>query len=276
MTDEATKIALPADVTEAAQTVMRPADPVVEQSPSNALMIMIERAAFSPNFDVAKLEKMLDVKERWDAAEAYKAYIAAKAAFKGECPTITKNKQVGFESKRGGADTSYRHATLDHIETTVSPILSKHGLTYAWKTIQGEGGRITVTCTLTHVMGHKEEVALAASPDTTGNKNNIQAVGSTVTYLSRYTLLAILGLSTGEDDDGMAAGQGDDKTCYISVFEKEELVGLIKETKTDTKTFLRTMELGPSLDEIPLTLFAKAKNALLAKKQKQQAQGGQK
>ena len=46
--------------------------------------------------------------------------------------------------------------------------------------------------------------------DTSGGKNNIQAMGSAVSYLERYTLLAITGLSTKEmDDDGRGAGAGD-------------------------------------------------------------------
>jgi hypothetical protein len=59
------------------------ADPVIEAarkpepSESSALMRIIERAAFDPQFDAAKLSALLDVKERWEAAEAKKAFTAA-------------------------------------------------------------------------------------------------------------------------------------------------------------------------------------------------------
>ena len=54
-------------------------------------------------------------------------------------------------------------------------------------------------------MGHSESTTLQSPPDASGGKNSIQAIGSAVTYLSRYTLLAITGLATGENEDD---GQG--------------------------------------------------------------------
>jgi len=46
---------------------------------------------------------------------------------------------------------------------------------------------------------------LSAAADTTGNKNSIQAIGSTLSYLQRYTLCAALGLAAEEDDDGQSS-----------------------------------------------------------------------
>ena len=47
---------------------------------------------------------------------------------------------------------------------------------------------------------------MTADKDTSGNKNSIQSIGSTRTYLQRYTLIGALGLSTAEDDtDGHGA-----------------------------------------------------------------------
>jgi hypothetical protein len=48
---------------------------------------------------------------------------------------------------------------------------------------------------------------MSAGADSTGNKNNIQSIGSTRTYLQRYTLVGALGLSTAdEDNDGKTSG----------------------------------------------------------------------
>ena len=44
---------------------------------ASALMKIIERAAGDQNYDVAKLEQLLAVKERWEATEARKAYVTA-------------------------------------------------------------------------------------------------------------------------------------------------------------------------------------------------------
>lgn len=175
--------------------------------PAQALMQVIERAALDPQFDVAKLEHLLAVKERWDAAEAKKAFVAALAGFKSDPPELFKNRHVEFTTSKG--TTSYDHATLDHISSEIGKALAKHGLSHRWNVEQLDGGMIRVTCILTHERGHSETVAMSASRDESGSKNNIQALGSTVTYLQRYTLLAATGMAAkGQDDDG--AGSGDE------------------------------------------------------------------
>ena len=139
--------------------------------------------------------------QRYEAGEARKAYTAALADFKANPPSVVKGSSASF----GAGKASYDYATLDTVTGAVIPSLSAHGLSHHWSTSQ-EGGRVSVTCTLTHRDGHAESVTLSAPEDTSGSKNPIQAIGSTVTYLQRYTLLAITGLAAeGHDDDGHAA-----------------------------------------------------------------------
>ncbi|HZW05368.1 MAG TPA: ERF family protein [Candidatus Nitrosotalea sp.] len=164
------------------------------------------RVAVSQNANIDQLAKLMDLHERWEKREAKRAYDAAMNAFKAESPRITKNHRVNFEAKdRSKGTTDYRHATLDHVCDAIIGTLSKHGISHRWKVTQ-EAEWITVTCILTHALGHAEETSLRGCPDNTGNKNSIQAVGSTVTYLQRYTLLAATGLATtDQDDDGRGA-----------------------------------------------------------------------
>jgi hypothetical protein len=86
----------------------------------------------------------------------------------------------------------------------VDPIIGKHGLSYRFRTTQTD--KISVTCILSHKAGHSEETRLPAPPTPSGNKNAIQAIGSTLTYLQRYSLVQMLGLAAANDDDGKAAG----------------------------------------------------------------------
>ena len=58
-----------------------------------------------------------------------------------------------------------------------------------------------MTCILAHKDGHSEETTLTAPPDTSGSKNAIQSTGSSVTYLKRYTLEAVTGIVTSDDDN---------------------------------------------------------------------------
>ena len=149
------------------------------------------------------LGRMMDLYERHERLQAERQYVAAMAAFKADPPKIKKTKHVSYASK--GGKTDYHHAPLDDVTRSISVAMSPHGLSFRWRTQQLDG-LISVTCVLQHVGGHSEEVTLQASPDQSGGKNSIQAVGSTVTYLQRYTLLAATGLAAeDQDDDGNAA-----------------------------------------------------------------------
>lgn len=152
------------------------------------------------NVDIDKLAKLLEVQIAWEKNEAKKAYVEAMAAFKANPPKIHKNRHVKFNTSKGV--TEYYHASLDNVTTTISEALSRHGLTASWVTGQTDN-QVTVTCRITHVLGHSEETVLTSRPDDSGGKNPIQAIGSAVSYLQRYTLLALTGLATeGQDDDG--------------------------------------------------------------------------
>ena len=147
------------------------------------------------------LSKLMDLQERWQANVARQAYVAAMSEFKKACPpAIVKHSKVDFTTGKGR--TNYNYANLGDVTTQVTPLLAKHGLHAAWETAMPTSGPISVTCHITHAAGHRESVTLSGPADQSGNKNAMQAIGSAVTYLQRYTLLAALGLATMEDDDG--------------------------------------------------------------------------
>jgi hypothetical protein len=196
-------------------TAQQPPSPLVRKPPtrqngeivpvSDALALTpaeLLRIAVSQNADVEKLSRLMDLQERWERNEARKSFVAAMNAFKAESPRIVKNRHVHFDTAKGPND--YNHATLDHVCDAVIGALSKHGISHRWKVEQCDL-TIKVTCVLTHAAGHAEETSLQGAPDQTGSKNSIQAVGSTVTYLQRYTLLAATGLAAANSDpDGRA------------------------------------------------------------------------
>lgn len=153
--------------------------------------------------DISKLEKLMDLEERWRKAEALRAFNEAMAKFKAIPLSIRKNKHVHFDFKDGGGKVDYWHATLASICEQACPLLASCGLRHSWSVSEGQGGLITVSCILTHELGHSESVTLSGMPDASGKKNAIQQKGSTVSYLERYTFLAVTGLATiDQDDDG--------------------------------------------------------------------------
>ena len=133
-----------------------------------------------------------------------------------------------------------------------------------WTTEQNEDtGIIRVTCTIKHRAGHSESTSLKSKADPSGGKNAIQAIASAITYLERYTFLAITGLATRdiEDDDG--AGSEPEET--ITIDQETVLSDLIKETKSDEAKFLEYMKCA-TLGEMPAGLYTRAKRALESKK----------
>lgn len=164
---------------------------------------LIEIALNKNDIDINTLERLLDLQERWEQNQARKAFNTAFAEFQKEKPKLVKSGKASFETRTGGI-TEYKYQELTTIQDAVDPILSKNGLSYSFKREDTEK-EIKITCILRHTAGYSEENSLVAPADQSGSKNAIQAIGSTVTYLKRYTLENALGLSSHKDDDGHAA-----------------------------------------------------------------------
>ena len=220
------------------------------------------RLAVSGGADLDKLEKLLTLQERWEAGEARKAYNKAMSEFKANPPKIDKDKKVGYMSKMGGK-VGYSHASLYNVVDKITAELSKHGFSASWKTQQN--GKIIVTCRITHSLGHSEETSLSADADTSGAKNAIQAIGSTISYLERYTLLAATGLATyDQDNDGIVEEPKVDEN-KIKI-----LKDLLASLQVDEAKFLEYMEVE-KVEDIPASQYSKAKIALEAKKKGKEA-----
>ena len=212
-------------------------------------MDMLDRAVTS-GASVETLEKLMGLQERYEKNQARKAFDEAVALAKTEIKPVVRNT-TGHNSKK--------YADFAAIARSVDPIISKHGLSYRFRSMQDE--RINVTCVLSHKLGHSEETTLSGPADKTGNKNDIQAIGSTLTYLQRYSLMQALGLSATNDDDGEAAGAGE----KISQEQVAQLVALADEVGADKIKFCKYLKVE-SLADIPLTKFKNAVAALEGKR----------
>lgn len=202
----------------------------VPATPMELLASAIERG-MAPEM----IEKLMGLQERYEANQARKEYDHAMAAAKAEIPPIIKNRKVGFDSKDKQSRVDYKHEDLAEIARTVDPILAKHGLAYRWRVSSEINKPISVTCVVSHRLGHSEENGLTAGADSGAGKNSIQAIGSTVTYLQRYTLKASLGLSVANDDDGKAS----ETIEYITDEQTANLKKLIEDTGGDIALFCK-------------------------------------
>ncbi len=185
-------------------------------------MDMLARAVQS-GADLDMIEKLMNLQERWEASNARKAFEESLAKAKGEIPVIIRNAS-GHNSKK--------YADFAAIAKVIDPILARHGLSYRFRTTQTD--KISVTCVL-FGHGHSEETTLSGPADASGSKNAIQAIGSTLTYLQRYSLVQALGLAAAEDDDGSAAAPGG----VISLEQVEQLLALADEVEADKEAFCR-------------------------------------
>lgn len=247
-------------MTNAIQPMKKQAE-VIQHVGAMTPMDMINHAV-AQGAGIETLEKLLNLQERWEASQARKAFDEAMASAKAEIPTITKNRHVGFDSKKAGASrTDYRHEDLAEIARTIDPILGRYGLSYRFRTKNEPNMLITVTCIVSHRDGHCEENTLQAGRDESGNKNSIQAIGSTITYLQRYTLKAALGLAASNDDDGKRADEADNSLISeeqaIKLRDKIEAVGL------DNMKFCAKWQID-SVADFPASKLDEAMNSLEA------------
>jgi len=180
-----------------------------ELSPMSMISTLIEKGA-----DAGQLQQMMDLQERHEANQAKKAFTYAMNQFKANPPKIYRDKEVQYTG------TYYKHASLSNITEKICEALANHGIRHKWDLNQN-GSDITVTCVLTHELGHSESTPMTSAPDDSGKKNEIQAKASAITYMQRYTLLAATGLAVedGSDDDGGVTEQIQQDQRQIALYQ---------------------------------------------------------
>jgi len=95
-----------------------------------------------------------------------------------------------------------RYADLSSVVMASRPHLTKNGLSVIQQIIPTSDGQNILHTRLCHASGQWVESRMRVVPP----KNDIQTLGSYLTYLRRYTYAAIVGCVTGdEDDDGEVA-----------------------------------------------------------------------
>lgn len=202
-------------------------------TPADLLRIAVESGA-----DLDRLERLMSLQERWEAKQAKQAYDAAFSAFKAEAVTILKGRKVTDGPLKGKS-----YAELHDVVNAVTPALSRNGLSSSWKLTKDDKDWMEVTCYLRHVNGHEESVSMGGPPDAGGAKNAIQARASTKTYLERYTLKAITGLSEQQDDDDGKGGKGFDSQPVVDKWLKA-----IRSAKSEAEVRNKWADATPELN----------------------------
>lgn len=164
----------------------------------NNFLALIEKVALDPNVNVEKMGKILDMQERIINKQAELDFNQAMALAMVKIPSIEKESQ----------GQTNKFAAFESINKIVKPIISKHGLFITFRTEFQSDDFLLVTSKITHKSGYSEETSMRFPFDNSGNKNDIQAVGSSISYGKRYTMSALLGIAThDEDDDGFSTSK---------------------------------------------------------------------
>lgn len=230
-------------------------------SESNALIHMIERVARDPSVSLDRMERLIQMKEQMTARAARAAYDAAFAPMQESLPIIDER------GEHGGTKSTY--AKWDDINEAIKPVLAAHGFSIRFRSRQ-DGAKVFVTGVLSHRDGHSEETTIELPADNSGQKNAVQAIGSSMSYGQRYTAKLLLSLSSrkSEDDDGRSAGKG----TTITDEQATTIRDLIAATKSNIEGFLKIAGVE-SIPDIPAAQYEPLRRMLEQKKaQKPKAQ----
>lgn len=123
----------------------------------------------------------------------YQKFLAAQA----EMPKLVKDSENPYFSSK--------YVSLDEVLNKVLPILNKNGLCL-YQTVTACDGQPGLCTVITDGTDRIEDVMYLMM-----KSSDPQGQGSAITYARRYSLMSILGLSTGEDDDGNSANEAENR-----------------------------------------------------------------
>lgn len=201
---------------------------------------------------VERLAQLWELQEKIDAKQAKQEYTEAMAALKRNPPKIIKDRiNAQFKSK---------YASIDSIINGSMEALGQNDFSVNFMPEQDkETLLLTVTCILTHKGGHSEKATMCAPPDSSGSKNALQQIKSTLTYLRGATFEAVTGFAGSDanmDDDGNEWGKKPVET--ITEDQVKEIEKLLAETGTDEAAWLKLGKIEKIAD-LPKARFAGAK-----------------
>lgn len=213
--------------------------------PSENLLAQVIAAAKDPTVDATKMETLARLVNTQQDREREIEFNQDLNAAMMDMPVISKTGLIEIRDKnnRNLVIQSTRFAKFEDIDRVVRPILQRNRLAIRFD-VGEAGGQVSVRPILSHANGHTERGEAMRGPlDTSGSKNNVQGAGSTVSYLKRYTMCAMLNIVTeGVDDDGNL-GRG---VAINMPFEREQLVLQEAETAFGTGRYLdHFASLGP-------------------------------
>lgn len=228
-------------------------------SGGGGLLVMIERLASNPQLNIEVFDRLLAARRQEEDRAGERAFNLAMSQAKGALQPVLKTRDVDFQSNKPGATrTKYKYENFADVARIVDPVFAMHGLAYRFA-VEQQADMARVTCIVSHSDGYSERVRLESriDPGSTG-MSMVQALGSVLTYLQRYSLRAAIGLAAAVDDDGRAAGGTSPK---ITVDQANDLQRLIDESGRNQATLLKLVGVDNVVD-MNVDQFKRAREVL--------------
>jgi ERF superfamily len=188
------------------------------------------------------------------------------ALMQGELKIIDRKGRIEIRAKdakgdrAGPVQQSTKYALYEDVVEKVLPIMSAHGFSISH--VYDTEDKVRVTSILSGY-GHERTTKLTLMHDSTGSKNSVQAVVSSISYAKRVNLCALLSIATrGEDDDGAGAGKpithdGD----FISEDQRAAIVQFATDIGCEAQRLYKHLRIE-SIDTLPANRFEEAMQAL--------------
>jgi len=176
-------------------------------SETASYIALLERAALDPAFDLTRLERLIELKDKALADAARREFNAAMTAAQRELPQVVRNAE--------NTQTKSTYATLDAIGEAIDPIITGHGFSQSFSSGRdAPAGHYRVICRTAHVGGHEQIDELDIPIDIAGiagnkNKTATHALKSTISYGRVILTMMVFNVKSRKalpDDDGNAAG----------------------------------------------------------------------
>jgi hypothetical protein len=162
-------------------------------TPAQMLAMAVAQGA-----DPERLQKLLDLQERWEATQAKRSYTEAMNDAQGDMGRVSADAT--------NPQTRSRYASYGKLDSVLRPIYVKHGFSLSFNEADSpKPEHVRVVCRVSHRAGHTEEFHTDMPADGKGAKGGdvmtkTHAVGAAKQYGMRYLLKGIFNVAIGDED----------------------------------------------------------------------------
>ncbi|HDC5635132.1 TPA: ERF family protein [Staphylococcus aureus] len=154
----------------------------------------------------------------------------AMVAFRKEVKQPLKDKNNPFYKSK--------YVPLENVVEAIDKAATPHGLSYTQWALNDVDGRVGVATMLMHESGEYIEYNPVFM---NAEKNTPQGAGSLISYLKRYSLSAVFGITSDQDDDGNeASGKNNNpKQQTRTQWASSETIGILRKEVIDFTNLIK-------------------------------------